>query len=143
MTVQNALEDIANYLVKSIQDNMSTLGLNATGKTSKSISYEIDVDEAIVDIIAPEHILTLQNGAAPIKSKSGSGFRKDLEEWARVKLGMSPKEARNFYFAFLNTRKKKGYKVPNRYNKGGVLDVNIPEFLIENYINAILDESDI
>ena len=124
-------------IVKDLQDSMSSKGLNASGKTSKSISYQVEetLTKAILKIIANRSIGALQFGR-----KAGKMPPRDvIRQWIDSKPISLTDGMTKDQLAFLIQRKigREGIKVPNRYNPGGVISDVINDQLIDDIFKKI------
>jgi len=131
--LDSLLSKYGQRIVSDLRENMAKKKLNNTGETSRSIRFEVTEEEGVstLTIYGEENLLTLNDGAKPIKRKTTGKFIEEITKWAQGKLGLSFEEARGLAFGYLKNRtgggpglttdKSGNYLVPNRFNSGGVL----------------------
>lgn len=111
----DVLADIGRSFVLKVQNKLNEKGLNATGETSRNITYKVDSSGLVV--YAPRSILALVEGRKPSSKDEGGKLKERIALWVKAK-GL-PAEA-----VFPITRKihEEGIKVPNAYNDGKFFD---------------------
>ena len=135
--VATILTSEGKEIVKDLQDSMSSKGLNASGKTSKSITYQVEetLTKAILKIIANRSIGALQFGR-----KAGRMPPRDvIRQWIDSKPISLTGGMTKDQLAYLIQRKigREGIKVPNRFNPGGVISDVINDELIDSIFKKI------
>lgn len=83
------LTELGDSIVTRIRGNMAAKGMNVTGKTSKSLRYEVTQagPDTRLRVYGSGVILTLETGRGPTKNRSSSGPRlfDILLEWVRAR----------------------------------------------------------
>lgn len=125
---------LSNYgqsTVAQIQANLSATGTNATGKTSRSLRFEVSEkgDKQILQVIGGrKYFMTVETGrkATPNYDKPSTQFVQAIKEWAEAKgVEGSP-------YAIARTIHQKGTKL---FQKGGRKDI------VSNVVTADLISS--
>ena len=113
---------------------MKSKGLDASGKTSRSITYQVEesLTKAVLRIIGNRSIGALQFGRRAGKWPP----RIDIEKWVDSKpnvMNRGPKQLTRDQKVFLAQRKigTEGIRVPNRHNPGGVITDVVNDQLID------------
>lgn len=76
------------FVVDSIRRNMSAAGVDATGRTSKSLKYEVKQEgsKTILKVTGKPFIMVIETGRKATPSyKPSSDFVKSIKEWAASK----------------------------------------------------------
>ena len=124
-------------IVKDLQNSMSSKGLNASGKTSKSIASKVEetLTKAILTITANRSIGALQHGRRPGRMPPRDAIREWIDSKPISLTGGMTKDQ----LAYLIQRKigREGIKVPNRFNPGGVISDVINDELINSIFKKI------
>lgn len=127
------LNSNGKQIVKDLQDSMKSKGLDASGKTSRSITYQVEesLTKATLRIMANRSIGALEFGRKAGKRPP----RVDIEGWADSKpnvMNKGPKKLTRDQKVFLAQRKigRDGIQVPNKHNPGGVITDVINDQLI-------------
>ena len=141
-SLASILSEIGNKIVIALRDSMQKKGLNASGKTSASIDYHYKQDGTketltvtVGNIIA---FKAIENpGRKPNKSAKYVPF-KDIRSWIDAK-GISPIKGTKDSLAWAISRKiaRDGWKVPNKFNPGGVITDVINDAMLEDVANQI------
>lgn len=121
------LQGYGNSTVEQIRRNLESTGTNATGKTSRSLRYEVRVeaDSITLKILGKPFINVVETGrkATPQYDKPSEEFVASIREWAKAK-GV-PGAA----YAIAKSIHQKGTKL---FQSGGRTDV------ISNVVNQSL-----
>lgn len=81
---ETTLKTWAEGLIKTIQDNMERLNVNATGETSASLEYVL-TDSGIQILGAPYFAERTEVGRTPTARKDPWDWRTKLSEWIKAK----------------------------------------------------------
>ena len=124
-------------IVTDLQGSMSSKRLDASGDTSRSISYEVEetLTKAILRIMANRSIGALQHGR-----RAGRMPPRDvIRQWIDSKPISLTDGMTKDQLAFLIQRKigRDGIKVPNRFNPGGVISDIINDQLIDKIFKEV------
>lgn len=106
-------------LVSAVQNSQRKKGLVASGRTGRTVRWEVERKRYGVQlrILGSRVFRWLQNGRGPNRSgRPGREQIAGLTEW--VKLKGLPLSA---VWPIAINQAKRGYRVPNKYNEGGVL----------------------
>ena len=98
-------ESYAKKWVKLIQVSLKKNKRVTTGRTARSVRYELT--EKGFRIVGAKHIDNIVKGRGSSKSTSGSGWFKQLREWARIK-GFTVGQT----WAIYKSINKNGWKTP-------------------------------
>ena len=92
------LNEAGEKTVKALRDEMSKGKFNASGNTSRSITYEASDNKATV--YANSNIYYLVHGRGPSKGggRQGEGLYRRLIPWAKIKFSVDDKESRRIAF---------------------------------------------
>lgn len=126
---------------KDLIENYTRLGLRASGKWATELEDEISEKDNVlhVKIKGADYTYQLENGRLPNKNQdpkalkawvgwAGSTF---LKQWVSDKgINISP-------FAVAWKIARKGIKVPNTYNKGGLVSDVITNEKVNELVNSI------
>jgi hypothetical protein len=135
--INDALEQVKKELVNSYNSK----GLRASGKWEKELEsfYQNTGNGYQLGILGASYSEQLQNGRLPNKNKSPEGLRAwvgwagstFLKDWVKDKgLDISP-------FAVAWKIAREGVKVPNSFNKGGLVSDAINDETIQRFIEII------
>jgi hypothetical protein len=123
------IEQVVNKWLDSVEGdlvkNYDKLGLRASGKWAKSLEQfsTIENDKIKVGILGENYTEQIENGRLPNKNQSEKAIRAwvgwagstFLKQWVKdKKLDLSP-------YAVAYKIATKGWKVPNRFNAGGLV----------------------
>lgn len=136
--VNEWLDEVKEELIK----NYDKLGLRASGRWADSLEPKVeqksDVTRAIM--LGEEYTGALEKpGRKPTSKKQGGILRGLIRKWIDDK-GIIPKgNISKDSLAFLITRKihEKGIKVPNKYNKGGLVSNVVTKEKVQELIDKI------
>ncbi len=125
------LNGYGNNIVESIRRNLASTGTNATGKTSRSLRYEVQDkgDKIILSIFGKPYLAVVETGrkATPQFTKPSIEFVASIKEWVKAR-GINEGAA----YAIAKSIHQKGTKL---HSIGGRKDI------ISNVINPALTES--
>ncbi len=135
--INEALNNIKSDLVKSYNDK----GLRASGRWEKELEtfYRNNGSSYEFGILGAKYTGALENGRLPNKNKSTESLRAwvgwagstFLKDWVKDKgLDISP-------FAVAWKIAREGIKVPNTFNKGGLVSDVINDESIQQFIDII------
>lgn len=132
------LEEVRKDLIK----NYDRLGLRASGKWAKTLEPESNIkdDNIKASMLGQQYTGALEEpGRKPSKNNQGGKLRIAIRQWIddkriRPKGGISKDS-----LAFLITRKihEEGIKVPNKYNKGGLVSDVVTKEKIQELIDKL------
>ena len=132
------LQAYGNSTVEEIRKNLASTGTNATGKTSRSLRYEVRVEaESItLKIIGRPFFNVVETGrkATPQYDKPSAEFVASIQEWAKAK-GV-PGAA----YAIAKSIHQKGTKL---FQSGGRTDVYsnvVNQTLVDRISQDVLDK---
>jgi len=81
-TLREGLEDVGEDIVEDIRANLAAKGKNATGKTSKSLRYEVTDDKVIaLTVYSRPFFKNIETGRGPRKSTVQGKFKEGILEW--------------------------------------------------------------
>ena len=84
------LNNYGQFTVQQIQQNLSSTGTNATGKTSASLKYSVKNEgtKATLLITGRKYFATVETGrkATPNYDKPSKAFVQAIKEWASMSL---------------------------------------------------------
>lgn len=147
--VTEILEKHGKYIVDGLRSSMNSKGLNSSGKTKASIESRVFQENfmTVLEIVANIALLTLSEPYPELGIKGGRGpnirttgeLKKAITLWVDQK-PISPRGISKESLIFLITRKiaTEGIKVPNEYNKGGVISDVITPSLIDRIMDEVL-----
>lgn len=139
--ISSILEANGKQIVKDLQESLRSKGLNASGQTSQSISYNVEetLNKTILSILSNRSIGALQFGRRAGKQPPGDVIRKWIDDKPIQPQGSITKDQ----LAFLIARKigREGIKVPNRYNPGGAISDVINQNLIDEIFKEVVQAS--
>ena len=122
--------------VKGIQDSMTRMGKNVTGRTSRSIRHEVTDktgEGPRLKVIAESQLVALEEGRGPTKKGQGGVLQPVIEQWVRNRSIASGPEVQGIAYVITNQIHEKGtlqYQITQRTGKGsGVITdtINDPE----------------
>lgn len=123
------LSQYGNSTVAQIQQNLASTGTNATGKTSRSIHFEVktDGDKQVLRVLGKPFLFVVETGrkATPNYTKPSKQFVASIKEWADTK-GLG-----KFAYAIAKSIHQKGTKL---HRDGGREDI------ISNVVNQSLTD---
>lgn len=143
VTVAQILATYGQSVVGQIRQNLSSTGTNATGKTSRSVTFHVErqgTAEVLV-VQAKKYFMVVETGRKPTPGvKPSRDFVANIREWmaARGKQGSA--------YAIARSINEKGSSL---YRKGGRKDVvsnvvtpslfqRISEDVLKNFANAYI-----
>ncbi len=131
------LNSNGKQIVTDLQKSMSSKRLDASGDTSKSISYSVEetLTKGVLKITANRSIGALQHGRRAGRMPPRDVIRQWIDSKPiNVAQGMTKDQ-----LAFLIQRKigREGIKVPNRFNPGGVISDVINDQLIDKIFKEV------
>ena len=142
-TIGEVLDKYGARIAKGLQKSIQSKGLTASGETAKSIQYKINEKGFItsLEILANLALIVLEKGRSPNIKSGGVGLKAGIEKWVDSKpiIPYDPKITKK-QLVFLITRKiaREGIKVPNRFNKGGVISDVITDDLIDKIVKEVI-----
>lgn len=133
------LNTTGQSVVQQIQSNLAATGTNATGKTSRSLRFEVTTNGNIarLRILGRPYFMTVETGrkATPEYTKPSLDFVQQIREWLAAKGG-----DQGAAYAIARSIHKHGTKL---WQKGGRKDItsNVINQSLYNRINsAVLNE---
>ena len=133
------LNTTGQSVVQQIQSNLAATGTNATGKTSRSLRFEVTTNGNIarLRILGRPYFMTVETGrkATPEYTKPSLDFVQQIREWLQAKGGNM-----GAAYAIARSIHKHGTKL---WQKGGRKDItsNVINQSLYNRINsAVLNE---
>ena len=131
------LNSNGKQIVKDLQGSMSSKRLDASGDTSKSISYAVEetLTKAILRIMANRSIGALQHG----RRKGRWPPRDAIRKWIDSKPISLTDGMTKDQLAYIIQRKigLEGIEVPNFHNPGGVISDVINDQLIDKIFKEV------
>lgn len=124
--------------VQRIQQNLASTGTNASGKTSRSVRFEVTQDRTIarLRILGRPYFMATETGIKPYPQydKPSRDFVKSIKEWLQAKGGEM-----GAAYAIARSIHKKGTKL---YKSGGRKDIvsNVIPGLSTQIQKAALDQ---
>lgn len=125
--------------VAQIQANMATTGTNATGKTSRSLRFEVreQGDKQILQVIGGrKYFMTVETGrkATPQFDKPSAQFVQAIKEWAEAKgVEGSP-------YAIAKSIHKKGTKLFQQGGRQSIVSNVVNQSLIDEISKDVLSQ---
>lgn len=132
---ESILEKIGPRIIQSLVDSQKGRGLVASGRSANSLSFHVERTGAKVTLILTgAHWWDFQqNGRGPNKKggRPSPAFIQIIRNWITVKgLAIPLKAAGAIAYKIVN----EGVRVPNRFNKGGVLSEPLGKERIKNLL---------
>lgn len=121
------LDKWGQKIVDDLRISIKNKGLTASGKSARSLSYAST--DTRLQVFGEDYLEQLQIGRRPTQQNLRGRLYGVIMQWIKDK-GIHRQGISDKSLAYLIARKidREGIKVPNRYNKGGVLsDVINPE----------------
>ena len=127
-SLREALDDVGNDIVKTLRNNLSKAGKNATGKTSKSLRHEVTDEDGVIalTVYGRPFFNAVETGRGPRKSTTQGKFKEAMLEWMQARgigsaLDQKGKEALARFFTWRIN--KLGDKL---FRSGGRKDIFTP-----------------
>lgn len=134
--IDNWASDVIGDLIK----NYDLLGLRASGKFAKGLTFKSTSNRLIV--YSEPHAIFMENGRGPSSGgkSSGRSLKEIIRDWIDDR-GITPKDISKDSLAFLIARKihRQGIQVPNKYNRGKVITSVLNDQRIDQLIDQIKD----
>jgi hypothetical protein len=140
---QKYLSILKEKLIKKYDD----LGLRASGKYADELEDQLSINKLVM--LGSNHAGVMQTGRAAGKFppyNPQTGTFDEISEWIDTKSGLpSVFKEKKKQFAFLIARKiaTEGIKVPNNFNKGGVIEDVVNDFLANDIAKMIEELGDV
>ena len=132
------LQSYGNSTVEQIRSNLSTSGTNATGKTSRSLRYEVIVEgnSTTLKIVGKPFFKVVETGrkATPQYDKPSEDFVASIREWAQAK-GI-PGAA----YAIAKSIHQKGTKLHQSGGRDDIFSNVVNDDLVSRISKDILDK---
>lgn len=123
-------------IVKDIQDHLASTGTNATGKTSKSLRYELkqEGNRIILNILGRAYITAVETGrkATPDK-KPSKEFVASIKEW------MAAKNVQGSPYAIARSINIHGTKLKQLGGRNDIISNVIDQKLTDDIAKSILE----
>jgi hypothetical protein len=133
------LNNYGQFTVQQIQQNLSSTGTNATGKTSASLKYSVKNEgtKATLLITGRKYFATVETGrkATPNYDKPSKAFVQAIKEWAEAK-GVDSK----FAYAIAKSIHKKGTKLFRDGGRNDVVSNVVNQGLVDEISKDLLDK---
>lgn len=140
MSYEEKLNQFAAELIADLRTNYNDMGLRASGRWASSLNSEVDIKETgfSISIKGQNYTNWLENGRLPNSNQDKQSLRKwvgwagntFLRQWVQDKsLPLNP-------FAVAYKIARDGIKVPNSYNRGGL----VSDVVTLNRNNALVKE---
>jgi hypothetical protein len=132
------LQNAGTSAIQQIRNNMSATGTNSTGKSSKSLTYEIEEKgtSIFLRVLGREYFAVVETGRRPTPqyTKPSREFVQSIKEWAQAK-GKPEGSA----YAIAKSIHQKGTKL---FREGGRRDVysNVEQSLVDQVGKDLLDK---
>lgn len=141
---KEAIEGWNEKTIRRLVENYDKLGLRASGDWERSLEGSVKVTQDGIKTIIKgnDYTLYLERGRKPNKNQDYSALKKwvgwavstFLKKWMKDKgLQINP-------FAVAWKIAKEGVKVPNTYNKGGLVSDVITESVIQELLSIVGNE---
>lgn len=126
------VEDILNQegqdMVDEIRENLAATGSNASGKTSESIRYEVEIEgkKAALSLFGRGYIMSVETGRGPRQSSKESNFLDGMKDWMKIKgigSGLTQKKFDQLARFFTFRQNKLGSLL---FRRGGRKDIITP-----------------
>lgn len=132
------LQSYGNSTVEQIRSNLATSGTNATGKTSRSLRYEVIVEgnSITLRIVGKPFFKVVETGrkATPQYDKPSEDFVASIREWAQAK-GI-PGAA----YAIAKSIHQKGTKLHQSGGRDDIFSNVVTDDLVSRISKDILDK---
>jgi hypothetical protein len=96
VSLVSILSGYGNTAVAQIRQNLASTGTNATGKTSRSLRFEVKEqgDKTYLKILGKPYIAVVETGrkATPQYTKPSKSFVDEIREWTKAR-GINPNAA--------------------------------------------------
>ncbi len=136
--ILSILQSYGNSTVEHIRSNLSTSGTNATGKTSRSLRYEVIVEgnSTTLKIVGKPFFKVVETGrkATPQYDKPSEDFVASIREWAQAK-GI-PGAA----YAIAKSIHQKGTKLHQSGGRDDIFSNVVTDDLVSRISKDILDK---
>lgn len=140
------LNGYGNNIVESIRNNLASTGTNATGKTSKSLRFEVkqEGNKVTLKIIGKPYLAVVETGrkATPQYTKPSTEFVASIKEWmdAKGKEGSAYAIAKNIHQHGTRLFQKGGRKdiISNVINQS--LVTNISKDILNKFASQFITE---
>lgn len=133
------LSQTGTTVVDQIKQNLSSTGTNATGRTSKSLRFEVinETDKQILRIIGKPYFKVVETGRkdTPQYTNPSKQFVSDILQWVKAR-GIEQKAA----YGIAKSIHQKGTKL---FREGGRKDIYsnvITPTFVENLSKSVLDQ---
>ena len=121
---EQALQEELIYIIQDLIKNYDNLGLRASGEYANSLEGSVNSNPDGYELLieGSDYAYFMENGRQPTKKKGKGDLKAIIRQWIDDKK-IVPNGISKDDLAFLITRKihQQGIKVPNKYNKGGVI----------------------
>lgn len=115
-------EEMARQCVEEIRRQMDIQGINASGRTSASLGYEVEPNHVTI-FAEGEHapILTLQRGSGPHLNSEPEGFVEAIKKWVAIRFASEDAERRDsIAWAVITKIRKEGTKLWRETRESGL-----------------------
>jgi hypothetical protein len=133
------LDQYGKSTVEQIRDNLSSTGTNATGKTSRSLQYEVKQQgtKAVLRITGKPFMAVVETGrrATPEYTKPSTQFVAAIREWLKAK-GKSEGSA----YGIAKSIHQKGTKLHRDGGRKDIISNVVNESLIDKISQDLLKE---
>ncbi len=129
MSLEQILDEGGQSIIDGIRDNLASSGTNATGATSESLRYEVDVqngNKGSLTVYGRGFIWGVETGRGPRKSGVKSEFIDGMMKWMRIRgigSGLTDKKFQQLARFFTWRQNKLGSVL---FRKGGRKDIITP-----------------
>lgn len=141
MTTTETIDTWLNGIIVDLIDNYNRLGLRASGRWAESLESFIDnnVNSIIFGVKGESYTQQMEQGRGITKKSNGGILQGIIRKWIDIK-GIVPKDNITLdQLASAITWKihKKGIKVPNQFNAGGLVSSIVTKPRIEEVVKQI------
>lgn len=143
------LSQTGTTVVDQIKQNLSSTGTNATGRTSKSLRFEVinETDKQILRIIGKPYFRVVETGrkATPQYDKPSKQFVASIVEWLKAKQTFNVEAERGpslqgLAYAIAKTIHKKGSKLNQSGGRKDIYSNVITPTFVDNLSKSVLDQ---
>jgi len=137
VNILKILSDQGVSIVKRIQANLQSTGTNATGKTSKSLHYEVKEQgsKITLTVLGKKYIGVVETGrkATPDYTKPSLEFVASIREWAKAK-GIDEGAS----YAIAKSIHQHGTKLKQQGGRNDIISNVINQSLVKEISESIL-----
>lgn len=131
------LTSTGQSVVTQIQGNLASTGTNATGRTSRSVRFEITTEgtKEILRVWGRKYFFAVETGRKPKGDKPSMGFVQAIKEW------MAAKGVEGSAYGIARAINKKGSKLFREGGRKDIVSNVVNQSLYDQIIKSVLEEN--